>query len=587
MNGIIREYLADLYGASSGEKTYDRLSKLMAEYKKRIKIPQFARDQTEDIGASLSIDEQDAILITYGDQFREEGKAPLHTLGDFLSRHLKGIVSGVHILPFSPYSSDDGFSVIDYRQVNPDWGSWSDVQRIDKDFRLMFDLVCNHVSARSLWFKEFLKGNRRYRDYFITVAEGEDLSQVFRPRALPLLSSFDTAEGKKHLWTTFSADQIDLNYQNPGLLLEIIDILLEYAERGANWIRLDAIAYLWKTIGTSCIHLEQTHKVVQLFRAVFDIVAPWVMIITETNVPHEDNISYFGNGYNEAQLVYQFPLPPLVLDAFRRGDAGHLSKWASGLGELTGKITFFNFLASHDGVGVLPAHGILSNDELTGLGTLASEHGGYVSYKSTPEGEIPYELNISYLNAIAHPDEEIRVKAARFLTSQAVMLALSGVPGIYVHSMLGTENFRKGVEKTGIKRTINRRKFDLAEVEDKLSRSGSLQAVIFEGYLSLLKARKANPAFHPFAEQRLLEGGKSLFSLLRISRDKKQRLLCIHNTGGQKCLFTGAASLLSAAAPASMIDIISGNTVPVSRNNESGEMEIPIEANQTLWLKGI
>ena len=585
MNGIIREYLLDLYGTASGAKTYDRLSRLMAEYRKRIERPQFARDQTEDVGTSLPIDEQDAILITYGDQFREEGKAPINSLGDFLSRHLKGIVSGVHILPFSPYSSDDGFSVIDYRQVNPEWGDWSDVQRIGRDFRLMFDLVCNHVSAQSLWFKEFLKGNRRYRDYFITVAEGEDLSRVFRPRALPLLSSFDTAAGKKNLWTTFSPDQIDLNYGNPGLLLEIIDILLEYAERGAHWIRLDAIAYLWKTIGTSCIHLEQTHKVVQLFRAVFNVVAPWVMIITETNVPHEDNISYFGNGYNEAQLVYQFPLPPLVLDAFRRGDARHLSDWASGLGELAGNITFFNFLASHDGIGVLPAHGILSNDELAGLGSLASEHGGYVSYKATPDGEIPYELNISYLNAIAHPEEEIRIKAAKFLTSQAVMLALSGVPGIYVHSILGTENFRAGVEQTGMKRSINRRKFDLAAIETKLSRSGSLQAVIFEGYLSLLKARRANPAFNPFAEQRLLEGEKALFSLLRVSRDKKQRLLCIHNTGDRKCLFTGPVSLLSSAAPDSAIDVISGNTVPVSRNKGSDEIEIPVGPYQTLWLK--
>jgi len=585
MNGIIREYLLDLYGAASGAKTYERLSKLMAEYSKRIERPQLAGGQAEGDGESLAIDEQDAILITYGDQFREDGKAPLNSLGDFLSRHLKDVVSGVHILPFSPYSSDDGFSVIDYRQVNPEWGDWSDVQRIGRDFRLMFDLVCNHVSVQSYWFKEFLKGNRRYRDYFITAAEGEDLSRVFRPRALPLLSSFDTATGKKHLWTTFSADQIDLNYKNPGLMLEIIDILLEYAERGAHWIRLDAIAYLWKKIGTACIHLEETHKVVQLFRAVFNVVAPWVMIITETNVPHKDNISYFGNGYNEAQLVYQFPLPPLVLDAFRRGDAGHLSDWASGLGELAGNITFFNFLASHDGVGVLPAHGILSNNELTGLGSLASEHGGYVSYKATPDGEIPYELNISYLNAIAHPEEDVSIKAAKFLTSQAVMLALSGVPGIYIHSMLGTENYRAGVEKTGMKRSINRRKFDLATIETELSRSGSLPAVIFEGYLSLLKARRANSAFHPFAEQRLLKGGKALFSLLRVSRDKSQKILCIHNTGARKSLFTGPVSLLSSPAADSAVDLVSGNAVRVSMNKGSGEIEIPVGGYQTLWLK--
>src|SRR5690606_35016656 len=108
-----------------------------------------------------------------------------------------------------------------------------------------------------------------------------------------------------------SADQVDLNFKNPAVLLATTRALLFYVEHGAKFIRLDAIAYLWKEIGTPCIHLPQTHQVIQLMRAVLDEVAPDVRLITETNVPHPDNISYFGAGTNEAQLVYNFALPPL------------------------------------------------------------------------------------------------------------------------------------------------------------------------------------------------------------------------------------------------------------------------------------
>ena len=122
-----------------------------------------------------------------------------------------------------------------------------------------------------------------------------------------------------------------MNFKNPDVLLALLDALLFYVARGARFIRLDAIAYLWKRIGTSCIHLPQTHAVIQFWRAVLDEVAPHVLLITETNVPHADNVSYFGDGTNEAQLVYNFALPPLVLHALLRGDATHLTRWAQSL----------------------------------------------------------------------------------------------------------------------------------------------------------------------------------------------------------------------------------------------------------------
>ncbi|HMD81668.1 MAG TPA: alpha-amylase family glycosyl hydrolase, partial [Anaerolineales bacterium] len=337
------------------------------------------------------------------------------------------VVKGIHILPFYPWTSDDGFSVVDYRKVDPALGDWKHISAMQSHFRLMFDGVINHISSQSEWFKAFLNDDPRYRDYFVVIEGSPDPSQVVRPRALPLLTSFSTPSGEKRVWTTFSDDQIDLNFQNPEVLLEILDILLMYVERGAAFIRLDAIAYLWKELGTSCIHLPQTHRVIQFLRAALDEVAPHVQMITETNVPHTDNISYFGDGSNEAQLVYNFALPPLTLHSFHTGDAQVLSSWAKTLTLPSNKTTFFNFLASHDGIGLNPARGILSTADIDVLVEKTLEHGGLVSYKHNSDGsQSPYEMNISYFDALSNPhgNESLGLQIDRFIAAQAIMLSL-------------------------------------------------------------------------------------------------------------------------------------------------------------------
>ncbi len=344
--------LTFLYGADEVPQLIPRVEKLIAEYQDRIPVHQ------------NKLTQQDSILITYADQVQAPNEKPLQTLCAFCEKYLSGVIGGTHILPFYPSSSDDGFSVVDYRKVDSNLGSWKDISSMQNHFRLMFDGVINHISSQCEWFKAFLRDDPHYRDYFITVEGSPDLSQVVRPRTLPLLTTFQTLSGEKHVWTTFSDDQIDLNYKNPEVLLEIIDILLMYAERGATFIRLDAIAYLWKGIGTTCIHLPQTHHIIQFLRAVLDEVAPHVQLITETNVPHTDNISYFGDGTNEAQLVYNFALPPLILHTFYTSDARVLANWAKTLILPSNKTTFFNFLASHDGIGLNPVRGILSDDEI-------------------------------------------------------------------------------------------------------------------------------------------------------------------------------------------------------------------------------
>ena len=521
-------HLTFLYGKEKAPQLYERAQKLMDGYRARIVL----RDG--------ELTERDSILITYGDQVQSPNERPLQTLNLFCKQYLTNVVSGIHILPFYPWTSDDGFSVLDYRKVDKNLGDWDGVSSMQDRFRLMFDGVINHISAESDWFKGFLCDDPRYKNYFIAVENSPDLSQVVRPRTLLLLTTFNTPSGEKKVWTTFSDDQIDLNFKNPEVLLEILDILLMYVERGATFIRLDAIAYLWKEIGTTCIHLPQTHHVIQFLRAVLDEVAPHVHLITETNVPHADNISYFGDGTNEAQLVYNFALPPLTLHTFHTGDARTLSNWAKTLTLPSDKTTFFNFLASHDGIGLNPARGILSDEEIDSLVNKTLEHGGLISYKQNPDStQSPYEMNINYFDALSNPngDEPLDLQINRFIAAQAIMLSLLGVPGIYFHSLFGSRGWIEGVQQTGRNRTINREKCDVEKLQNELADSNSLRSKVFARYRQLLLARSSSSAFHPHGTQNILDIHPSVFAVERISPDGQSNMLCLHNVAAEKVTF--------------------------------------------------
>lgn len=569
----VYSHLVALYGQSAGDEAFERLRSILNPY---LGLP-----PSYGKGESGILSERDSVLITYADQLRETDILPLQTLTDFCEQYLSDVINSIHLLPFFPYSSDDGFSVSDYRAVNPAFGDWEDVSRLGSKFRLMFDAVINHVSIQHEWFQAFLRDDPLYRDYFIVVDGNPDLSQVVRPRALPLLTKFDTPSGTKQVWTTFSADQVDLNFQNPAVFLEIINILLFYVDQGAQLIRLDAIAYLWKEIGTRCIHLPQTHRIIQLFRAVLDVVAPHVLLVTETNVPHQDNISYFGNGSDEAQMVYNFALPPLVLHTFYTGNSRVLSKWAAELTLPSNRTTFFNFLASHDGIGINPARGILSDSEIDAMVERTTQHGGLVSYKDDPGGvPTPYELNINYFDALSNPRaaESLNTQVDRFMTAQAIMLALVGVPGIYFHSLFGSRSWRAGVDLTGRNRTINRQKFELAAFESELADEFSLRHHVFRHYAQLLRTRRACSAFHPHGEQRVLDYGEAVFALLRVAPDGEQRVLCLHNVSNRpqnvmvawKDIFPLPVDLLT--------DLITLTDHPLNDN-------LVLKPYQTLWLR--
>jgi sucrose phosphorylase len=564
--------LRSLYGKTIGKQVALDASRLIARHSAGLKTRPGSR----------ALSERDALLITYADQVREDGVAPLRTLAGFCEKHLAGIISGVHILPFYPWTSDDGFSVKDYFAVAAEYGTWNDLAAFRPRFDLMFDAVFNHMSAQSDWCQSFLRDDPEFRDFFVTVEGNPDLSQVVRPRALPLLTEFQTARGPEKVWTTFSADQVDVNVKNPRVLLALLEALLFYVAHGARYIRLDAIAYLWKEIGTPCIHLPQTHAVVQLMRAVLDEVAPDVQLITETNVPHADNISYFGDGTNEAQLVYNFALPPLVLHALLRGDASHLTKWATTLKAPSNRTTFFNFLASHDGIGLNPARGILPAAEIDFIVERCQAHGGFISHKDNADGsQSPYEMNIVYFDALNDPaaGESLETQVNRFMVAQAIMLALAGVPGIYFHSLFGSRNDRAAALATGINRRINRQRFARADLEAELGEPRSLRAQVFQRYCALLKVRRSHAAFNPHTEQRVFEGDRRVFAVLRTAATDRDWVLCLHNVTNERVTLN--ITRADAASATVWTEMLSERASPVSAG---GTISVTLRPYEVNWL---
>lgn len=560
----ILAHLTVLYGSETAAGAAAQLA---------ARLERFARDH--QVPPVRRLDPRDALLITYGDQFQETGKTPLRCLFEFCDQFLTGVFTGVHILPFFPYTSDDGFSVVDYRQVDPNLGDWEDVRRIAAQFRLMVDAVLNHCSVKNAWFQGFLAGDPAYRDYFVTADPALDLSQVVRPRALPLLTPFETAAGTRHVWTTFSADQVDLNYANSAVLLEMIDILLGYVARGAQIIRLDAIAYLWKEVGTPCIHLPQTHRAVQLFRAVLELVAPGTVLITETNVPHRDNVAYFGDGTNEAQLVYNFALPPLTLHALQTGDGRVLSEWAGSLSLPSPETTFFNFLASHDGIGLNPARGLLADAEIERVIERAQRAGGLVSYKNNPDGtQSAYELNANYLDALSEPRHSAgpALGEARFAVAQAIQYALQGVPGVYVHSLVGSRGWPEGARSSGHNRTINRQKFAAPALFAELRDPTSARNRLYRVARRLLQARAASPAFDPYGSQQVIHAHPGALVLRRESSGRA--VLCCHNLRREQI------SLRLPAQPGAWRSLLDENRAPLSIDGT-----LTLEPYQVVWLE--
>lgn len=521
--------------------------------------------------------EEDVILITYADSVIKDNQPPLQSLKVFLDDNIKGAINSVHILPFFPYSSDDGFSVIDYSAVNESVGEWSDIESISSQYHLMADLVINHCSSQSAWFNNFIKGDGEGHDYFFTASPDADVADVVRPRTSPLLNEVKTVDGNKSVWCTFSPDQVDLDFRNPEVLKAFVTIIRQYLDSGVKIFRLDAIAFLWKVVGSPSINLPETHEVVRLLRTLIETAVSDAIIITETNIPNTQNLTYFGNA-NEAHGIYNFSLPPLLLNTLLTGSCLYLKRWLMSMPPSQNGTMYFNFIASHDGIGLRPAEGLLNDEELDKLIATVQDFGGKISWRTTESGEQKaYEMNIALYDALQGTiDGKDQWNFERFICAHTIMFALEGIPGIYIHSMLGTQNDYAKVEESQHNRSINRHNWNEQHLQEALADDKLHHAKVLSTLKSLLHTRIKQPAFHPNATQFTLHLGLSLFGFWRQSSDRKQSIFCVSNITDQPI-----------SLPLSELNlIITENWFELISQTEVTEItqEIELSPYQTVWI---
>ncbi len=524
--------------------------------------------------------QSDVVLITYGDSIEHAETPSLVCLKQFLDSHCKGVINNVHILPFFPYSSDEGFAVIDYSSVNEGLGNWQHIRDIANDYGLMADVVINHCSSRSLWFENFVKGEGTGADYFYTTDPGEDLSAVVRPRTSDLLKEVKTDNGVKYVWCTFSHDQVDFDFRNPQVLLAFVDIIRLYLDQGVKLFRLDAVAFLWKLPGTSSINLPQTHEIIRLLRTLIEHASPEAVIITETNIPNQQNLSYFGNA-NEAHGIYNFSLPPLLVQALITGNSYHLRNWMMRMPPAQNGTMYFNFIASHDGIGLRPAEGILDDQEVAQLLQTMQEFGGRVSWRIGDGGQQkPYEINIALADALQGTTAgKDKWQFARFICAHAIMFGLEGIPGVYIHSLLGTGNDYERLNNTQHNRSINRHRWQQSLLAEQLADPASFHARVLEALTALLAIRIRQRAFHPNATQFTLQLGDQLVGYWRQSQDKRQSIFCISNIDTQpKQLRLSDINLIGTD---SWVDLISGSLI------YADDVEIALTPYQTVWISNL
>lgn len=578
------EHLRLLYGRVAAQECLPELERILKVHHAH-KSPEL-RELLDGRDSQRLFSEKDMIMITYGDMISDGGGTPLAVLARACDAYLEA-PDILHILPFFPYSSDRGFSVVDFRRVDPRLGTWEDIHRLAGRYRLMFDGVLNHVSAHSEVFQQFLDGDPAVREFFIAYNSPDELtpdqrSKIFRPRVSDILTPFMTINGPRYLWTTFSEDQIDLNYRNPRVLLSVVDSLLFYIRQGADLLRLDAVTYIWAEPGTECIHLAQTHEIVKLLRAVVEAAAPGVALITETNLPHADNVSYFGNGRDEAHMVYNFALPPLVLHAFYRQDASRLAAWAAELEPPSEATAFFNILDTHDGVGLMGVKNLLPPEEIDFIVERARANGAMISMKTVEGGgEEPYEINSTWWSVLNHDGgEDHGLQLDRYLASRAVALSLKGVPGVYLHGALGSSSDLAAYGRTGQKRDVNRGTVNLAVLEAELSDPYSRLGRLGPRINHLQVTRVSQKAFHPQGRQMVLKAPDPVLALLRLSPDGQERLLSLINVSAGKVALRLELPP-EARGAGSWRDLLQAS----GAEEQDGALDLELRPYQVMWLR--
>jgi sucrose phosphorylase len=403
------------------------------------------------------------MLITYADSMGKN----LQETQELLNAHFKGIVGGVHILPFYPSSADRGFAPMDYQVVDPAFGGWDDVKQISDNFYTMYDFMVNHISRSSAYYKDFQqnKDASKYADLFIRYKDfwpgGEpteeqvDLIYKRKPRAPYIDITFADGTTEK-IWCTFDEEQVDINMYTQTTLDFVKENLTVLAERGAKIIRLDAFAYATKKVDTNCFFIEpDTWEMLDYCK---DILAPHgVEILPEIHEHYSIQLKLAEKGY----WVYDFALPMLVLHALHSGRSDRLANWLNICPRKQ-----FTTLDTHDGIGVVDVADLMTQEEIDETKENLFTKGANVKkiYNTMAYNNLDiYQLNCTYYSALGDNDDA-------YVLARALQFFTPGIPQVYYVGLLAGANDLALLEETKVGRNINRHYFSKEEVVENLQR---------------------------------------------------------------------------------------------------------------------
>ena len=518
----LRTLLSDLYRDDS-PGDLEKLSSQLLQI-----LSQSSEDHDVPIG-SPRWKGDDAVLITYANTVADDAAFGLQSLRGLVNRHLEPFARVIHVLPFLKSTSDGGFAVSSYQKIEQQYGDWSDLSALAEGRRLMADLVLNHVSASHPWVQQFLRNEQPGESCVLEASPDPCWNDVVRPRSSALFTQLSGPNGRRQVWTTFGPDQVDLDWHHPQVLIGFIELLNRLLGHGVRWIRLDAVGFVWKEPNTSCIHLPQAHRLVQVLRYLLDRHGPDGVVVTETNVPEQENLSYLRNG-QEAHLAYNFPLPPLLLEAAMSGRADLLNGWLTRWPQLPNQTGLLNFTACHDGVGLRPLEGLMADQRVLQLLVGCERRGGLISHRRLNNGEeVPYEINISWWSAMADGGiDPTYLQRERFLLTQLMIMALPGVPAFYLPALLAAPNDLTRFRRTGHRRDLNRPQFTAQALERRLADPDADVSALLPVLKRALAERAVHLALHPDAPMQVLSADRLDRVILQRSYGG-ETLVAVHN----------------------------------------------------------
>jgi glycosidase len=614
-NSILRK-LSFVYGSEAEELFLEIVQLLDSFLEQQPKAP----DQSiPNVLHIPKFSHKDIILNSYPDSIISESTSPLAALRKFGEEFLSNTINGIHILPFYPWDTDRGFSVLDYYEVDPRNGSWQDIRAIASTFdSLMIDVVINHASIdNSIVQQALLKQD--YHNYVLTFDDQnkpshDELVKITRARPSPVLTryalvkdSFDNdkatlvhpeEKGQGWVWTTFSRSntpdgnidtrQVDFNFKNSKVFIEFLKIILEYISHGARWIRLDAIGYLWKEIGTNCLHRPQTHVITQLYSEILALLESFsIVLIAEVNEPQEKALQYLGlTEEPESDMIYLFTHFPLAVHAILSGTAKYYMNWLPSLIPAIGKL-FVTVLGTHDGMGQKPIGDWLPSSEKEFLQTtLVNKHGALPNFAHLSGGQkIIYELCStpwSFINP-KNSKHDRKIAIRRYSAVFTLGLMIKGVPSIYINGLLGIPNSEETLDEN---RTVNRQRLNESELLNILRDEANINSQILTELLRITEIRQNEPSFDLAGRFKPVTIHDSIVSIILSSNDQKDNLLAMVNVSNEIVNLKLDLKNLGGnkqRPEIHLVDILANEIIRETSN--ISEISVMLEPYQARWIK--